>query len=77
MSDIAKDIFVSEAIHEAVVIVDEEGTEAAAVTVMMMMESCCYKPKPPKIFRADHSFIYYIKDKRSGMFVFLGDYHGV
>jgi len=77
LGEISKDLYVSEAIHEAVVIVDEDGTEASAVTVMMMMESCCYKPKQPKLFRADHSFIYYIRHKPTNMILFVGDYHGV
>ena len=77
LGEISKDLYVSEAIHEAVVIVDEDGTEASAVTVMMMLESCCMKPKQPKLFRADHSFIYYIRHKPTNMILFVGDYHGV
>ena len=39
--------------------VDEEGTEAAAVTVMPMVGASIAKEKrQPKIFNADHPFIF-------------------
>lgn len=73
LNNIANGIHISKAIHEAVVIVDEEGTEAAAMTVMYA-EKCCYTP--PTVFKADHSFIYYIRHKPTNMILFVGDYHG-
>lgn len=70
--------FISTMIHEAVVIVDENGTEAAAVTVAVCMkESMCTRNDPePKIFNANHSFVYYIKHKPTNTLMFVGDYHG-
>lgn len=70
--------YISNIIHEAVVIVDEEGTEAAAATVVVnrMYITSISIPKPPKIFRADHSFIYYIRHIPTNTIMFIGDYHG-
>ncbi|XWV24548.1 serine proteinase inhibitor [Tupanvirus deep ocean] len=68
--------YVSTMIHEAVVIVDEDGTEAAAVTVAVCrMESCCIQPVPV-VFRANRSFVYYIKHIPTNTLLFIGDYHG-
>lgn len=72
---ISPDAFVSDIIHEAVVIVDEEGTEASAATAMIM-EKSAYIEQKPKLFKADHAFIYYIRDAVSGIILFLGDYQG-
>lgn len=71
---IAPDIFISSASHEAVVIVDEEGTEAAAFTGFTVSATCA-KPEPLK-FKADHSFMYYIRHKPSNIILFVGVYHG-
>lgn len=75
---ISGNIFVSKIIHEAVVIVDEIGTEASAATsinVKMMAMSPRDEPEP-KLFKADHAFIYYIRHVLSGLFLFYGDYQG-
>ena len=50
--------------------VNEEGSEAAAATGMgMMMRSM---PLPPEEFTMDHPFIFYIRDKLTGMLLFEG-----
>jgi len=67
-------LYISNAIHEAVVIVDEEGTEAAAFTAMTV-SAACVQPDPP-MFRCDRSFMYYIRHKPSNIILFVGDYHG-
>jgi len=73
LDKLAKNIFVSDIIHEAVVIVDETGTEAAAATGIFMMDNCI-REKPKIIeFKADHSFIYYIRHKDSNTLLFVGD----
>jgi serine protease inhibitor len=54
-------------------IVNEEGTEAAAATAVVMTRSAVIKqPLPPPIFRADHPFIFFIRDTRFGSVLFLG-----
>jgi serpin B len=68
-------LFLSAVFHKAFVEVHEEGTEAAAATAvssMLMMTAQFPKPQPVPIFRADHPFLYAIRDRRSGTILFLG-----
>lgn len=51
-------LFISAVIHQAFVEVNEEGTEAAAATGAVMQVTSM--PMPPKVFRADHPFIFMI-----------------
>lgn len=67
--------FVSEIIHEAVVIVNEEGTEAAAATVVFMSKGLSIAPPIP-IFNANHPFGYCIKHVPTNTILFTGAYHG-
>jgi len=65
-----KDLFISAVVHKAFVDVNEEGTEAAAATAVVI------RPKnggggPPE-FRADHPFLFLIRDTRTGAILFLG-----
>ncbi|MBN2150877.1 MAG: serpin family protein [Candidatus Lokiarchaeota archaeon] len=66
--------YVSEVLHKAFVEVDEEGTKAAAVTAVMLAPGCApgARPPPNPVFRADHPFIFCIKDTRSGTMLFMG-----
>lgn len=66
-----KDFFISEVIHKAFVDVNEKGTEAAAATAMTM-EAGAAPMKPPKLFIADHPFVMYIRDKKTGAILFMG-----
>ena len=56
--------------HQAVVIVDEKGTEAAAATGIVAVAVSA--PAPPVIFKADHPFIFMIKDNTTDAILFLG-----
>ena len=56
--------------HQAVVIVDEKGTEAAAATGIVAVAVSA--PAPPVIFKADHPFIFMIKDNKTDAILFLG-----
>jgi serpin B len=68
-----KDLFISAVIHKAFVDVNEEGTEAAAATGVIMTHTAIrVKPKKPPIFRADHPFVFLIRDNRNGAILFLG-----
>ena len=64
------DLFISKVIHKAFVDVNEEGTEAAAATAVIMIRGAA--PAPPPVFRADHPFIYLIRDRKSGSILFMG-----
>merc|ERR1711970_197423 len=68
--DGTKQLFVSEVIQKAFFEVNGEGSEAAAATgAVMMMRSM---PAPPEQFIADHPFIFFIRDKTTGMLLFQG-----
>lgn len=61
------------AIHQANITVDEEGTEAAAVTVIeFVTESAIMEPPDPKVFRADHPFIFLIVEESTNTILFMG-----
>ena len=60
--------YIGNFIHSAKIEVDEKGTRAAACT---MMEMDGWAAKPPR-FRADHPFMYLIRDLASGSILFMG-----
>jgi serpin B len=67
--DGAQDLFVSFLTHKAWGQVNEQGTEAAAVTVGGVTTTVVgVNP----VFRADHPFIFFIRDTQSGSILFLG-----
>lgn len=74
---VGKNFAVSRMVHRAVVVVDEIGTEAAAVTHTGL---CMCAPPGKKdripVFKADHSFVYYIRHKSTNLILFYGDYQG-
>ncbi|MDG2127826.1 MAG: serpin family protein [Fuerstiella sp.] len=69
-----RNLFLSVVIHKAFVDVNEEGTEAAAATgiVMKPPSAAIQAPKEPSVFRADHPFVFMIRDHRNGAIMFLG-----
>jgi len=71
--DGACDLFISAVIHKAYVDVYEEGTEATAATAICMDQKCIMmQPEKPLVFRADHPFIYLLRDNNTGSILFLG-----
>lgn len=69
----------SKVIHKAFVEVEEEGAKAAAATAVIMggncNESACPSPMLREmLFRADHPFLFLIKDRESGSILFMGKY---
>ena len=71
--DGTKDLYISGVFHKAWGEVNEEGTEAAAATgVTVTMLGGRQLAAPPPIFRADHPFLFFIRDTRSGSILFLG-----
>jgi serpin B len=70
-TEATKDLFISAVIHKAFVDVNEEGTEAAAATAVVI--SLTSAPStPPPTFRADHPFVFLIRDNHSGSILFVG-----
>lgn len=64
----ARTLFISKVVHKAFVEVNEEGTEAAAATAVVMGRGVSQTP----VFRADHPFLFLIRDRASGSILFLG-----
>jgi serpin B len=64
-----KDLYVSEVLHKAVIEVNEEGSEAAAVTGIVIEVKSVIQDI---YFRADHPFVFFIRDNRNGMILFSG-----
>jgi serpin B len=67
-----RNLWISAAIHKAFVDVNEEGTEAAAATGIAMRSMAVMREPPPIVFRADHPFLFLIRDNRSGSILFIG-----
>ena len=68
-------LFIDGVFHKAFVEVNEEGTEAAAATAITSLASSMARhtrPPPIPIFRADHPFLFAIRDRKSGAILFLG-----
>jgi serpin B len=63
---------ISEVVHKAFVEVSEQGTEAAAATGMAMRSAAMRMPEQAVVFRADHPFIFLIRDTRTGVILFIG-----
>jgi len=63
------DLWISQIKHKAVVEVNEEGTEAAAATAVEMATKSA---RHDTVFRADHPFMFIIRDNKSGTLLFMG-----
>jgi serpin B len=70
----SQDLYLSAAIHQAFIEVNEEGTEAAAATAMTAGIPQCVGWSPPAIpvFRADRPFVFLIRENHSGAILFMG-----
>ncbi|KFM58368.1 Neuroserpin, partial [Stegodyphus mimosarum] len=65
----SKELKVSDIIHKAVVVVNEEGSEAAAVTAILVTTySLSFDPT----FIVDHPFMFVIYDTKSSHILFMG-----
>jgi serpin B len=63
------ELWISQVKHKAFVEVHEEGTEAAAATAVEMQTRSMPQSTT---FRADHPFLFIIRDKTSGSILFMG-----
>ncbi len=62
-------LFLGKVLHRAYVRVDEMGTEATAATMPFIIAD---DDDEPDLFRADHPFVFLIRDKRTGSILFMG-----
>jgi serpin B len=65
-----EELYISNVIHKSFVEVNEEGTEAAAATGVVMRKTTAIMKK--EVFEADHPFIFFIKDNKTGSILFMG-----
>ena len=70
--DPQRGLTISEVVHKAFVDVSEQGTEAAAATGVTMRATAVLRAEPPVVFRADHPFLFLIRDAGSGVVLFIG-----
>ncbi|MGO9114672.1 MAG: serpin family protein [Thermoguttaceae bacterium] len=68
----AEALCISAVIHKAYVDVYEEGTEAAAATAVVIRAMATRFPQPVPVFRADHPFLFLIRDTKAGSILFMG-----
>lgn len=67
----AKDLFVDTVLHQVRITVNEKETKAAAVT-MVGVKATAFMPKENFIFKADHPFVYIIRDNELNVNLFTG-----
>ncbi|MFO0572032.1 MAG: serpin family protein [Polyangiaceae bacterium] len=64
-------LYIDKVFHKAFVKVDEKGTEAAAATAVVMPRAGGMPPKPVEL-KADHPFLFFIRDHQTGLVLFMG-----
>ncbi len=67
-----KDLEVSKVIHKVVVEVNEEGSEVAAATAIINKTKGLFLLRKVHEFKANHPFIIFIRDNRTGMILLIG-----
>jgi serpin B len=70
--DPKRGIAISEVVHKAFVDVSEQGTEAAAATGIAMQTTAMRMSEQAIVFRADHPFLFLIRDTRTAVVLFIG-----
>jgi serpin B len=70
--DPKRGVAISAVVHKAFVDVSEQGTEAAAATGITMRPTAMPMPEQAVVFRADHPFIFLIRDTRTEVALFIG-----
>jgi serpin B len=64
---------ISKVIHKAYVDLNEKGTEAAAATAVVAVRASAVQPPKPKVtFKADHPFVFLIRENGTNSILFMG-----
>ncbi|KGK98504.1 serpin [Methanococcoides methylutens] len=65
-------LWLDDVVHQAFIDVGEKGTEATAATAIEAVDCC--EPLPGQVveFKADHPFMFFIEDRRTGCILFMG-----
>jgi len=66
-----KNLSLTAVVHKAMIEVNEQGTEAAAATGAVIGLTSTMRPEPD-VFRADHPFLYLIRDRKTNCLLFAG-----
>ncbi len=67
-----KDVYISNVLHKAVIDLNEKGTKAAAATAVIMLEKSAPMPSDYFVFKANRPFLYFIRDNKTGLILFMG-----
>ena len=68
--DGSRELYIGAVLHKAFVAVNEQGTEAAAASaVIMQLKALAF---PSIVFRADHPFVFLIRENTTGSILFIG-----
>lgn len=67
-----KELRIDKVIHQTFIKVDESGTEAAAATAVVMKRITSVNPAEVIEFKADHPFIFLIRENTTGSILFIG-----
>jgi serpin B len=70
--DDRRDLQLSQVVHKAYIDVTETGTEAAAATGLGVAMVAMVRPAEVPVFRADHPFLFQIRDTKTGLVLFTG-----
>ncbi|XP_055351203.1 ovalbumin-related protein X-like [Paramacrobiotus metropolitanus] len=65
-------VFVSSGFHQTFISVDEKGTEAAAASALVGLAGSAQNPPPAVVFKADHPFLFIIRNNPSKATMFIG-----
>jgi serpin B len=66
-----RDLFISDVVHKAFVLVDETGTEAAAATGVVV-GATAMPPREPIVLTIDRPFLFFIRDLQTDTILFMG-----
>ena len=66
-----RELFISDVIHKAFILVDEAGTEAAAASAVIMRPGMAAPQKSVEV-TIDHPFIFLIRDIETEAILFIG-----
>jgi len=69
--DGTRNLYISRIVHKAFVGVDEKGTEAAAATGVVVGVTSV-DPRVPLVMHFDHPYIFLIRDRQTGLILFMG-----
>jgi serpin B len=68
----SRSLAITAVVQKAFLKVDEKGTEAAAATAIVIGTTSVSEPKVPKEFKADHPFLFFLRDRATNTILFAG-----